>query len=104
MFEIQEESEPADKFKVLIKPNNSISKTGVIYILLILALLSLVVAMSFALIGAWPVIVYAVLTILAVSLGFNLALKRASDYESLSISAQQVLYILSRALIGIGCR
>lgn len=68
-----------------MRPNASISKTTAAYIILLMALFILVIAMGFAYVGAWPVIVFAIATIIAVSAGFQYAINQNADYERLTV-------------------
>lgn len=76
---------------LLARPNQSISKAGAFYATTIIGLFLLVIAMSFALIGAWPVIIYAVLVVIGLSLAFQKALQSAGDFERLTITQNSVL-------------
>jgi uncharacterized membrane protein len=63
---------------------------GSIYLLMLITLCLMVVAIGFSLVGAWPVIIFAIATIICLSLGFQHAWKMSSDYERLTIQDEKL--------------
>lgn len=57
----------------------------------LVALVSLVVAASFALAGAWPVLPYSALEIALVGLAFAAVERRARDWERLTVAGDRVV-------------
>lgn len=89
MVEIEEDV-GTHTLSVLTRPNCSMSVLGTAYLFMTILLLVLVVALGFASVGAWPVIIYAVATLIALSLGFQHVLSRSGDYEKLVIGGGQL--------------
>jgi len=58
---------------------------GTVYLIMLISLCLMIVAIGFSLVGAWPVIIFAIATILCLSLGFQHVWKKSSDYEHLTI-------------------
>lgn len=75
----------SDNIIYVSKPNNSLSPFLAIYLVAIISLFILMIALSFAKIGAWPVLIYAFAVIIGLSLAFQHAFKHAGDSEKLSI-------------------
>lgn len=78
---------PGQQLEVVNRPNCSMSRLGNFYLVLITGLISLVVAMGFAWIGAWPVIAFAITNIFGLSMGFQQVRNRSGDYEKLTLEA-----------------
>lgn len=74
-----------NNFIYVSKPNNSLSPLVAIYIFSIIALFVLIVALGFAKIGAWPVLIYACAVLIGLSLAFQHAFNHAGDFEKLAI-------------------
>lgn len=85
------------QFSMTTRPHASISKKMALYVLSVIALVMMVVAMCFAFIGAWPVLIYAVLVLLGLSAGFQHTLKQSQNYEKIMIQ-DSTLQIKSRML------
>lgn len=76
---------PDAGFFVESRPNASLSRWGTVCLFTIIALCALVIAMGFALIGAWPVILFTLAVLLGLSFGFQYVWHRAGDYERLTV-------------------
>jgi uncharacterized membrane protein len=63
----------------------SLSTKTTIYVFLVIALVVMAVAMSFALIGAWPVLIYAIMVLLGLSAGFQHTLKKSHNFEQITL-------------------
>jgi len=68
-------------FSVLLKRNCSISPSGLIRVLAVIAAATLGIAAGFAALGAWLVLPFAGLEIAALAAAFLLAGRHAGDYE-----------------------
>jgi uncharacterized membrane protein len=84
MVEISESATDA-QLTVLTRPNRSMSWLGTVYLIMLISLFLMVVAIGFSLVGAWPVIIFTIATIICLSLGFQHVWKKRSDYERLTI-------------------
>lgn len=76
--------------KVVIKPNASLSDVGVVKLILGLMLFSLVIAVAFAMAGAWMVLPFAGLELLALVIAFLVVLRHAGDYEMITIESDKI--------------
>ncbi len=76
--------------KVIIKPNASLSDEGVAKLIVGLMVFSLVVAVGFAMAGAWMVLPFAGLELLALVIAFVIVLRHAGDYEMITIEDDAV--------------
>ncbi len=72
-------------FKIVARPNSSLTSRGRFYVVSILACVSLAVALAFGFIGAWLVLPFAGLELLAVAYAFYYINCHANDYESITI-------------------
>ncbi|HOY86865.1 MAG TPA: DUF2244 domain-containing protein [Methylotenera sp.] len=68
----------------------SLSVKTTIYVFLVIALVVMVIAMSFALIGAWPVLIYAIIVLLGLSAGFGHTLKKSHNFEQISLQENTI--------------
>lgn len=75
----------------IAKPNNSLSPKGSVYLLLSIASVSLVIAISFALMGAWLVLPFAGLELLALAYAFNYVYLHSNDFESITINGEEIV-------------
>jgi uncharacterized membrane protein len=77
-------------FEVVLKPNCSLTPKGRVIAVGIAACFSFLVALGFALIGAWLVLPFAGLEVLGVAYAFYYIHSHAQDYESLVISGDKL--------------
>lgn len=77
-------------YKFIARPNCSLSSKGMATVVIVLACLSLTVALAFALAGAWLVFPFAGLEIAAVAYAFYVNHCHAEDYESITIEGDQL--------------
>ncbi|MDR2875685.1 MAG: DUF2244 domain-containing protein [Methylobacillus sp.] len=77
-------------YKVVARPNHSMSRKETFRVVAVLALFSLSVATAFGLLGAWLVFPFAGLELLALAYAFHFVLKHADDYESITISGDRL--------------
>ena len=75
----------------IAKPNNSLSPKGSVCLLVSIASVSLVIALSFALLGAWLVLPFAGLELLALAYAFNYVHLHSSDFESITIDGEKIV-------------
>lgn len=76
--------------KVIVRPNASLSDEGVAKLIVGLMVFSLMVALGFAMAGAWMVLPFAGLELLALVVAFVIVLRHAGDYEMITIEGDAV--------------
>ena len=72
-------------FELTIKRNCSISPQDLLCVLAFLGCVSLGIAVAFACLGAWPVLPFAGVEVLALALAFYLNGRHAADYERIAL-------------------
>jgi uncharacterized membrane protein len=78
-------------FTLVARRNNSLSSAGRTLVLGSLLLLSFLISLVFALLGAWLILPFAGLEMLAVYAAFRCLERRSGDFERLSIRGDRVL-------------
>jgi uncharacterized membrane protein len=78
-------------YKIIAKHNNSLSPKAGVKLLLALVSIVLVVSFGFAHIGAWLVLPFAGLEILAFSYAFYYIYLHSGDFESIAIEGESVV-------------
>jgi uncharacterized membrane protein len=77
--------------KIIARPNNSLSVDDSVKLLAALAGIALVVALGFMHIGAWLVLPFAGLEIMAFAYAFHTVYLHADDFESITIENDRVV-------------
>ena len=77
--------------KIILRPNNSLSPEGSVKVVMALFLIVLAVAVGFAHIGAWLVLPFAGIEILAMAYAFYNVYMHSDDYESITIAGDDVI-------------
>ena len=77
--------------KIIARPNNSLSVEDSVKLLAALAGIALVVALGFLHIGAWLVLPFAGLEIMAFAYAFHTVYLHADDFESITIENDRVV-------------
>jgi len=77
-------------YKVIARPRCALSSRGMVVIVTIIASFSLLIGLGFFLIGAWLVLPFAGLEVLAIALAFYHIHRHAGDYESLTIEGDSL--------------
>ena len=77
--------------KIIARPNNSLSVEDSVKLLAALAGIALVVALGFFHIGAWLVLPFAGLEIMAFAYAFHTVYLHADDFESITIENDRVV-------------
>ena len=77
--------------KVVARPNASLSPEGSLKLLIVLAIVMLVVSIGFIHVGAWLVMPFAGLELLAFAIAFYHVNLHSADYESITIEADRVI-------------
>ncbi len=78
-------------YKIIARPNNSLSMEGGVKLLGAMALVTLLIALGFTHIGAWMVLPFAGLELLAFAGAFYYVHLHSSDYESIAIEEDKVI-------------
>src|SRR5262245_46363084 len=84
------EAERAAGFSLVAKRNNSLSSTGRLLVFAFIFVVSVGIALAFALLGAWPILPFAGLEMLVLYLAFRYVDRHAGDYERIAISGGRV--------------
>lgn len=77
--------------QITVSPNRSLSPLGSLKLLVVLAVFALLIALSFMHIGAWLVLPFAGLELVAFALAFHYLNLHANDFESLTIVNDMVV-------------
>lgn len=77
--------------KIIARPNNSLSVEDSVKLLAALAVIALVVALGFLHIGAWLVLPFAGLEIVAFAYAFHSVYLHADDFDSITIESDRVV-------------
>jgi uncharacterized membrane protein len=78
-------------YKIIARPNNSLSPDGCIKLLAVIATVSLLISLGFARIGAWLVLPFAGLEIVAFAYAFYTVYLHSADFESITIEDDRVV-------------
>ncbi len=91
MLAIEKQQTGEFETQITIKPNDSSTPFQAFALRVIGSIWFIMVSLNCLLMGAWPVIIYALLTILAVTFAFKCCNKKANDYERLLINEHQLI-------------
>lgn len=80
-------------FSLTLKRNCSISPAGLLAVFAALSGAGLVVGIGFAIAGAWPILPFVGLEIVAFGMAFVMHARRAGDYERIELSEEDTLEI-----------
>ena len=75
----------------LMKRNCSFTPKKLILFYISLVFFSLVIAISFLALGVWPILVFTLIEIVAVTIGFLIYSRHALDYEKLVIDGKRLI-------------
>lgn len=84
---------PADEtvmFDALLRPNRSLGARGFLILMLVLGGLSFAAGIAFMAVGAWPVLGFFGLDVLAVYIAFRLNYRSGRRYEALRLTERQL--------------
>ena len=83
---------PADpEYCVVARCNSSLDERQRWQVFLMLAFVSLAVALAFVVVGAWPVLPYSAIEILALAIAFGVIQRRAHDWERITVAGDRVI-------------
>jgi len=83
----------SEHYSITARPNCSLTPAGSLCVVSIISLFTLVLAIGFTLIGAWPVLIFAIIELYVVYCCFNELLRHAWDYEQLTIDGDKVMVV-----------
>lgn len=89
--------EQASGSSLLLKRNCSISPGGMLRVFALLALASLGIATAFALLGAWLVLPFAGLEVVALGVAFVVNARHATDFERIEIASGRLTVEIGEA-------
>lgn len=78
-------------YKIIARPNNSLSPEAGVKVMMVLIVVLSLVALGFTLIGAWMVLPFAGLEIVAFTYVFYYIYLHSSDFESVAIEGDRVV-------------
>lgn len=84
-------SASAEHYSITARPNTSLSAAGRLCVLSCITLLTLLLSLGFALLGAWPVLPFAGAELIALWFCFHHVRRHADDYESLTIDEGRIV-------------
>ena len=77
-------------FRVIIRPNQSMSARGLAAFVITFAVVSLTIALSFFALGFWLILPFAGLEIAVVALAIGLTVRRSGDFEMIVIDQDSI--------------
>ncbi|MES2500348.1 MAG: DUF2244 domain-containing protein [Pseudomonadota bacterium] len=77
--------------KIIARPNNSLSPENSLKLIVVLAIIAFMVALGFTHVGAWLVLPFAGLELLAFSYAFYYVYLHSSDFESIAIEEDKII-------------
>lgn len=80
-----------NSFKVTFKPNSALTADNKIKVVVLLATIPTLIGVGFSLIGAWLVLPFVGLEILALAIAFYYINNHEADYESISIDGDSLV-------------
>lgn len=76
--------------QIVARPNQSMSSTGMLGLLAVIAFFSILISIAFGLLGAWLVLPFAGLELLALGYAFYYVHCHSGDYESITIDGDRL--------------
>lgn len=80
-----------NSFRVTFKPNSALTADNKIKVVILLAIIPLLIGVGFSLVGAWLVMPFVGLEILALAIAFYYINNHEADYESISIDGDSLV-------------
>lgn len=77
--------------QIILRPNNSLLPEDAVKVIVTLAVVVFLVALGFMWMGAWLVVPFAGLEILAVAYAFHIMYLHSADFESITIAEDSVV-------------
>lgn len=85
------EMDAYNSFKVIFKPNSALSAISKKRVIILLTVIPCVIGIAFLFLGAWPILPFVGLEIVALAYAFYYVNKHEADYESISIEGDSLL-------------
>ena len=82
--------EPPELFSALLTPHRSLSRTGFLVLMAFVSLISFGAGLAFFLMGAWPVVGFFGLDVLAIYWAFRINFRRAAAVEEISVTPSEL--------------
>ena len=76
---------------ITARPNCSLTPKQTLLVFCIICLVTFLLALGFVIIGAWPILLFSSMELLAIGYCFYHTLRHASDYERLTIDDDKVV-------------
>ena len=80
-----------NSFRVTFKPNSALTPVNKIKVVVLLAMIPMLIGIGFSMIGAWLVLPFVGLEIMAIAIAFYYINNHESDYESISIDGDSLV-------------
>ena len=80
-----------NSFKVTFKPNSALSAVSKQRIIILLTLIPCIIGIVFCFLGAWPILPFVGLEVVALAYAFFYINKHEADYESISIEGESLI-------------
>ena len=80
-----------NSFRVTFKPNSALTADNKIKVVVLLAMIPIIIGIGFSLLGAWLVLPFVGLEILALAFAFYYINHHEADYESISIEGDSLV-------------
>ena len=77
-------------FSALLTPHRSLNRTGFLVLMAFLSVVSFAAGLAFLLMGAWPVLVFFGLDVLAIYWAFRINFRRAGATEEIRITSSEL--------------
>ena len=88
--DFEREQEPPELFSALLTPHRSLSRTGFMVLMGFLSAVSFAAGLAFLLMGAWPVLGFFGLDVLAIYWAFRINFRRAAAVEEISMTPSEL--------------
>src|SRR5947208_5231850 len=85
--DFEREQEPPELFSALLTPHRSLSRTGFLVLMAFVSAVSFAAGLAFLLMGAWPVLGFFGLDVLAVYWAFRINFRHAQAIEEITVTA-----------------
>ena len=77
-------------FTALLTPHRSLNRTGFVVVMCFLSAVSFAAGIAFLIMGAWPVMGFFGLDVLAIYIAFKINFRRAKAYEEISVTPSEL--------------
>jgi uncharacterized membrane protein len=88
--DFEKDDEPPELFSALLTPHRSLSRTGFLVLMAFVGAVSFAAGLAFLLMGAWPVLGFFGLDVLAIYWAFRINFRHADATEEIRITASEL--------------